>query len=174
LNKCNDITLGSGSRNILEGQGESDFRGVLPPSALLSTVVKSKHSFGRIKCCIVYELTDSTSPTTPLWWGYRVFLAVEVFIRPFSDKNKATAILFKIKDSTFNGGNEDIDKLRENVLRHSAHRPPKAAVWNLGGRSLFLNPTFDFNVPASVRVVLEKPQTNIEKDPIFHRTSTFA
>jgi hypothetical protein len=31
---------------------------------------------GSIKCYIVYELMNSTSLTTPLWWEYRVFLAV--------------------------------------------------------------------------------------------------
>jgi hypothetical protein len=76
MNKCNDITLGTGTCTILEGCNEHDFRDTILPSESLSTVIKSKHSIGRIKCCIVYELMNSTSPTTPLWWEYRVFLAV--------------------------------------------------------------------------------------------------
>jgi hypothetical protein len=65
----------------------------------------------------------------PLWWKYRVFLAVQVFIRPFPDKNQATAVLFKVNARTFNGGMKDIDSLREDVLQHSMRRPHRAAVW---------------------------------------------
>jgi hypothetical protein len=174
VNNCNGITLGSGTCTILEGHDKHEFNKVLPPYDRLSTVIKSKYPIGRTRCCIVYELLNSTSQTTPLWWGYRVFLAVQVFTKPFSDKSKAAAVLFKIKDRAFNGGREDIDNLHKDILQHSLRRPSRAAVWNLDGQALSLIPKFEFNVPASVKVVLEKVSLSIEHDPIFHRTRAFA
>jgi hypothetical protein len=174
MNKCDDITLGSGVRIIFKGQDKNDFKSSIPPHDALLTVIRSKYSIVRIGFCIVYELMNPTSPTIPLWWGYRVFLAVQVFIRRFSNKSKATAILFKIKDRTFNGGMNDIHNLYKNILQHSVHRPHRAATWNLGGQGLLLSPKFSFDVPASVRVVLETSHYSIEHDPIFHRTGEFA
>jgi hypothetical protein len=174
MNKCNDIILGSGTCTILEGFDRYNFKDPLPPSDSQSTVVKSKHLIGRTKSCIVYELANFTNPTIPLWLEYRVFLAVQVFTKPFSDKNKATAILFKIKDRKFDGGKNAIEELHKDVLQHSMRRPHRAAIWNLDGQALLLKPKFEFNVPASVEVTLEQSNLNIEHDPIFHRTGTFA
>jgi hypothetical protein len=174
MNKCDGITLGSGTCTTLKGRDKRDFKEVLPPSESLSTLIRSKCLIGCTKFCIVYELLDSENPTIPPWREYRVFLVVQVFAMPFFGENSATAILFKIKDRKFNGEKEDIQKLHEDVLQHSMCRPHKAAVWNLGGQALSLNPKFDFNVPVSVRVVLEKSQLSIEHDPIFHRVGAFA
>jgi hypothetical protein len=128
----------------------------------------------RIKYCIVYELVNSTSWTIPLWWGYRVFLAVEASISLFPDENSATAILFKVKDREFVGRKKDIYNLHKDILQHSIFRPHRDTVWNLNGQGLSLNPKFDFDVPARVRVVLERSRLHIKHDPIFHRTSAFA
>jgi hypothetical protein len=174
VNNCDGITLGSGTCIILEGHYKHDFKDTLPPFESLSTMIRSKGSIDRTKCCIVYELLDSENPTTPLWWEYRVFLAVCVSTSPFSDENKATAILFKIKDREFNGVKQDIDYLHVGILQYSMCRPLRAATWNLNGQALSLNPRFDFYVPASVRVVLERSHLSIEHDPIFHRTGKFA
>jgi hypothetical protein len=174
VNNCDDIALRSSACIILEGQDKHELRDVLPPSESTSTVIKAKHSMGRTKCCIVYELFNFGEQTIPLWWEYRVFLVIQVFLRRFSDKSKATAILFKINDRAFNGGSKDIDNLHQDVLQHSMRRPHRAAIWNLDGRALLLNPKISFDVPASVRVVLEKSQASIEHDPIFHRTGPFA
>jgi hypothetical protein len=175
VNNCDGITLGRGTCTVLKGHDKYDFEAILPPYKTLSTVIRSNNKFGSTRCCIVYELTKTSSPTTLLWWGYRVFLAVQVFIRPFSNKNKATAILFKLNDHAFNGGQSDISALHKDILQYSMHRPHRAAVWNLGGQALSLNPEFTFkDVPASVRVVLENSHLSIEHDPIFHRIGAFA
>jgi hypothetical protein len=174
VNKCTGITLGAGTCTILKGRDKHEFQKAIPPLEKMSTVIKSKHSIGRTKWCMIYELIDSKSPTTPLWWEYRVFLAVGAATGPFSDNNRATAILFKIKDRAFNGGRKDIDNLREDILQHSTRRPHKATTWNVGGRALLLSPEFSLDVPASVTVVLEQSHLSIERDPIFHRTRAFA
>jgi hypothetical protein len=69
---------------------------------------------------------------------------------------------------------DDIGNLHENILKHSMYRPHGVAVWNLDGQGLLLGPTFDFDVPASVSVVLDRVSLYIKHDPIFHRTGTFA
>jgi hypothetical protein len=174
VNKCDNITLRSGACSTLKGYNRYDFqRAILPLDSAL-TMIKSKHPIGCTKCCIVYELTNSASFTTPLWWEYRVFLAVEVSTNPFSDKNEVTAILFKIKSGAFNIGSKGIYNLHKCILQHSMHRPYSAATWNLGGQALSLESKFMFDVPASVRVVLEQSHLSIEHDPIFYRASTFA
>jgi hypothetical protein len=174
VNRCDDISLGSGTCTILEGRDKYDFESTIPPSESLSTMIRSKHAIGRIKCCIVYELFDAENQTTPLWREYRVFLAVQVFTEPFSDENKATAILFKIKDSTFSGERKGIEDLHKDILQYNMRRPHRVAVWNLDGQALLLDSRFDFSVPASIKVVLERSQQHIEHDPIFHRTGAFA
>jgi hypothetical protein len=174
MNDCDDITLRAGTCTVLKGRDKCDFRYVLPPSEFLSTVIRSKSTIGRTECCIIYELVNSTNPTIPFWLEYRVFLAVEVSISPFSDENKATAILFKVKNRAFNGEREDIRNLHEDILQYSMLRPHRAAVWNLDGQGLLLKPKFKFDIPAGVRVVLEKSYLSIECDPIFHRTGAFA
>jgi hypothetical protein len=99
--------------------------------------------------------------------GYRVFLAVQIFINPFFDRNKEAEILFQTKDRTFNGGREDIDNLHIDILQHIMRRPHRTVTWNLDGQALSLNPRFNFDVPARVSVVLEQSQHNIEHDPIL-------
>jgi hypothetical protein len=173
MNNCDGITLESGTCTILEGHDKRDFKSIIRPFGSLSTLIRSTHSIGRAKCCIVYELVNSKGLSMPIWWGYRVFLAVQAFIKPSSDKNKATAILFKTKDYAFGGGFKGIDDLHRDILQHSMCRPHRAAAWNLDGQTLLLNPTFDFDIPANIKVVLEQSYFDIEHDPIFHRTSTF-
>jgi hypothetical protein len=102
------------------------------------------------------------------------FLLLVCLLVHFFGKNKATAILFKIKDRAFNGGKNDIDSLHKYILQYSMRRPHKAATWNLDGQALSLSPKFEFNAPASIRVVLGKSQLSINHDPIFHRAGALA
>jgi hypothetical protein len=97
-----------------------------------------------------------------------------VFISPFSDKSKATAVLFKTNDPLFSGRVEDTSKLLKDILQYSMYMPPMATTWNLDGQTLLLKPEFDFNAPTSVKVVLERSQLSIKHDPIFLRTDAFA
>jgi hypothetical protein len=138
------------------------------------TIRSSKVLFGRIKGCLLYEIVKHEDHQTPLIWGSRIFLVIDVSISPHQiDERKVAVKLISVKSNEFKVTKKDVKDLYKNVLRHFMHDSDQDSQWNLEKLGLNLEVYFDRKAQAELYVHLSRAEELPKDIPVFHSYGDF-
>jgi hypothetical protein len=166
--------LQHGTCNILEGKRNGRFSATIRPGKLLSMKIgSSKKNIGPIRCCLTYELVKDGQEYMAMMGNYRAFLAIEVFSTTIVNACTVSAVVFIVKDRAFAGEIDDVEWLHDDVLRHYCVGNGSFK-YNMAGRILELDITFQPDRQARIKVVLKETNKYHEYGPLFHRAGRFA
>jgi hypothetical protein len=166
-NQVDDMVLKRGIYCVAKGEDDSNFSTmILPKRSAFVKVKPSLSSFGRIECCLVYELVDQRSEKKPVMEFHQVFIAVSVFAVPLIKKCKASAVMFMARKDQFIGSKQDMKRLKKGVLREHLVNKTYAFLCNIKGQALRLKVSLHPGRQTSIEVTLEETDGRVDNGPI--------
>jgi hypothetical protein len=167
-NQADDIVLIPSICHIPKGEKDGDSSSKILPMSEASVKVKaSLSSVGNIKCCMVYELVDQRNESEPIMEDHQVFIAVRVFARPFTSNYTVSAAMFSAKRGRFAGKEDDIKRLRENILRKHLVNNEYSFECTIKDQTLRLEAVFQPGKQASIVVTLKEAINYTVKRPVL-------
>jgi hypothetical protein len=168
-NQVNDIVLMPSICHIPKGKENGDLSTRILPMSEAFVKVKAAHMIaGRIECCLVYELIDQRDESEPIMKEHQVFIAVRVFARSLTNKYKASAAMFRAKKGKFTGKEDDIKRLKENILQKHLINNTYSFECTIKDQTLKLEAAFQPGKQATIVVTLmEATQYTDEKPFLF-------
>jgi hypothetical protein len=136
--------------------------------------IRTKGIIGRVSGCLIYELVRVGQKRMPIMRNYRIFFAIWVFSTTFINACTASVAVFMVKSLRFVGEADDVEWLRNDVLRHHRVKNDTSFKYNLAGKVLKLDVTFQPGKEAKIKVVIKETNEYHEYGPVFHRANNFA
>ncbi|RKP27261.1 hypothetical protein SYNPS1DRAFT_27077 [Syncephalis pseudoplumigaleata] len=176
-NETDEIELRNGEPKIFEGKQCTEVLPIVAPRS--NTIIKLKSDkimFARTSGCIIYELVRAENQNTPLLWGRRVFLAVDVLIIPHDPQERKAAItLLTVKDNVFPHSTNSIADAHEEVLEHCMVSVGCPAQWRMNELNLRMRMAFHLAPHAKLRIKLEQIHRADSRDmPPFLSTDEYS
>jgi hypothetical protein len=167
-NQVDDIVLMPSICHMPRGEKDGDFSTKILPMSEASVKVKAEQMIaGRIECCLVYELIDRRNENEPVMEDHQVFIAVRVFARPFINNYKASAVMFHAKRGRFTGKEDDIKRLKRNILQEHLINNTYSFECAIKDQTLKLEAEFQPGKQASIVVTLKKVTKYTDEKPFL-------
>jgi hypothetical protein len=167
-NQVNDIVLMPSICHIPKGEVDGDLSTKILPMSEASMKVKTAHMMtGRIECYLVYELIDQRNESEPVMKDHQVFVAVRVFARSLINKYRASAVMFSAKKGKFTGKEDDIKRLKENILQKHLVNNTYSFECTIKDQTLKLEAVFQPGKQASIVVTLKETIKYTGKRPLL-------
>jgi hypothetical protein len=142
--------------HVSKGKKCGNFSTMILPKRSTSVKIRASHMFfGRIKCCLVYELVDQRNESKPIMGNHQLFIAVRVIVIPFN-KYKASAVIFTERKGQFTGKKEEIKRLKEGILREHLVNNTYSFICTIKNQPLRFRAVFHSGRQASIEVTLEE------------------
>jgi hypothetical protein len=165
-NQVDDMALMHGICHVSKGKEDGNFSTMILPKRSASVKVKASHILvGRVKCCLVYELIDQRNESKPIMGFHQVFIAVRVSVRPFINY-KASAATFMARNERFTGNEDDMKRLKRNILQEHLVNNTYSFICDIKGRTLRLKASFHPGRQANIEVTLEETTGRIDNGPV--------
>jgi hypothetical protein len=153
-----------------KGEKDDNFSTMILPMCDASVKVKATlSSAGSIRCCLVYELVDQRNESNPIMEDHRVFIAIRVFARPFTNSYKASAVMFMARKGQFTGSEDDMKRLKEDILQKHLVNNTHSFECAIKARMLRLEAVFYPDRQAFIVVTLEEKTRYTDKKPVIFK-----
>jgi hypothetical protein len=167
-NQVNDIVLMYSICHVQKGEKDDDFSTkILPMSEVFVKVKAANTVAGRLECCLVYELVDQRDESKPLMEDHQVFIAVRLFAKSLTNSYTASAAMFSVKRGRSTGKEDDIKRLKEDILQKHMINNLYSFECTIKDQTLRLEAVFQPGKQTSIVVTIKETIKYTDERPIL-------